>query len=249
MGRRRVRPAVHQPTVGYFDHHVPEYSPRRLARAVELIDTHVPAGASLVDVGCGAGSVMAHLAARTRLARFTGLDVSTASLDRAARAVDAELHRASILDPATVRRFGGRFDVAVMAAVLHHLVGPTRRSSRRAAATAVAHAWRLLRPGGHLVVVEPTFAPAPPLTLLFWTKNLTSRVVDRRIPVGDYWNNIGPPVVSYYSHRDVRELVRRQPGATVVHAEATPQPLTRLAGAVLTKTGTTVMARRAAAAD
>jgi SAM-dependent methyltransferase len=240
--RGAALPVADHDTVAYFDHHVPEYSPGRLQRAVQLINEHKPPKATLIDVGCGVGDVLAHLAEQTGLTRLVGLDVSPRCLALARGKVAAELHQASILDPATVHRFGGRFDVAVVAAVLHHLVGPTRRRSRRAAILAVANALQLVRPGGFLVIMEPTFAPSPPLTALFWAKSVTSKLTSRRLPIGGYWNNVGPPVVSYYSERQLVDMVKRHPAAEVVYVEAVPQRIGRLAGTLLTKTNTTIMA-------
>jgi 2-polyprenyl-3-methyl-5-hydroxy-6-metoxy-1,4-benzoquinol methylase len=240
--RKASGPAVTFTTTGYFDHYALEYSPRRLRRAVELINEQKPANATLIDVGCGVGNVLAYVAEQTGITRLTGIDVSSRGLALAAEKVDADLHQASVLDTTWVRRFRGQFDFAVMAAVLHHVIGPTRQRSRRAAAAAVSNAFTLVRPGGHLLIVEPTFVPSPPLTALFWTKRLTSTVVTRRLPVGGYWNNIGPPVVSYYSDRQVRDMVARQPGAELICFEAVPQRLSRLAGAFVAKSSTTVMA-------
>jgi SAM-dependent methyltransferase len=242
--RRAAHPVVDHDTVAYFDHHAPEYSPRRLRRAVRLINAHKPPDATLIDIGCGVGDVLAHLTEQTGLTRLVGLDVSPRCLALAREKVDAELHQASILDPATVERFGGQFDFAVLAAVLHHLVGPTRRRSRQAAVLAVANALTLVRPGGQLVIVEPTFVPIAPLTALFWAKSATSKFTSRRLPIGGYWNNIGPPVVSYYSDRQLLDMVERQPAAKVGHFESEPMPMGGIAGALLTKTNTTIMATR-----
>jgi len=231
-------------TVEYFEHHAYEYSPRRLGLAVAFVNEHATPGASLIDIGCGVGNVLAHIAENTGIRNLVGLDVSERSLELTRQKVDAELHRASVLDHATVDRFRGAFDFAVMAAVLHHLVGPTRRRSHRAAELAAAHALELVKPGGHLIVMEPTFSPTAPLTALFWTKSLTSRVFRGRLPIGSYWNNVGAPVVSYYSSEQVLAMVREQPGAEIVLVDMAPQHLSRLAGALLTKSNTTVVASR-----
>jgi 2-polyprenyl-3-methyl-5-hydroxy-6-metoxy-1,4-benzoquinol methylase len=243
-GRSGHRVVDHD-TIAYFDHCAPEYAARRLARAVRLINEHKTPSATLIDIGCGAGNILAHLAQQTGLTRLVGIDVSSRCLAVAHERSHAELHEASILDPATVGRFGGQFDFALVAAVLHHLIGSTRRDSHRAAHLAVANAFNLVRPGGYLVITEPTFVPSAPLTALFWAKKLTSTFVSRRLPIGGYWNNIGPPVVSYYNHRQVLDMVRRLPAAKIMYAEAVPEPLSKLAEALVTKANTTIMAIRA----
>ena len=230
-------------TAAYFEHHAPEYSPRRLRTAMRLINKLAPADGALIDVGCGVGNVLAYAAGKTRLPRLVGMDVSPRCLEMARDRVNAEFVQASILDADAVERMRGRFDVALMAAVLHHVIDGTRRRSRGAAERAVTNAAALIRPGGHLVIVEPTFRPAPPLTALFWMKRLTSAVVERRIPIGGYWNNIGPPVVSYYSHADVLAMVAGVPGIRVVDQVAEPQRLSPLAARVLAKTNSTIVAQ------
>lgn len=236
--------ATDQGTTAYFDHHMPEYSLRHARRAVQLIGAAGPRDAALVDIGCGVGSVLALLAETTTgITRLVGFDVSAACLELTKQKVDAELHQVSILDPATIERFRGQFDFALMAAILHHLVGPTRRRSRRLVESALANSLMLLKPGGYLVIAEPTFTPSAPLGALFWAKSLTARLTSRRLPVGGYWNNIGPPVVSYYTPDQLHTLVARLPPAEIVSSDSAPQPLHRLGRALVTKTNTTMMIR------
>ncbi|MBD0293408.1 MAG: class I SAM-dependent methyltransferase [Jiangellaceae bacterium] len=245
MARTSQRPAHGDPdTAAYFDDHTHEYSVGRLRRAVEFIRQHRTPDATLVDIGCGTGNVLAHIKRHTDLHAVVGLDVSERSLQITREQVGAEVHLASVLDDSTVERFGERFDFAIMAAVLHHLVEPTRRRSLHTAFHGVHNAVRLVRPGGYLIVIEPTFTPSAPLTALFWTKTLLSKLFHRRLALGSYWNNVGAPVVSYYSRDHVLAMVRAQPIARVVLEDNAPQPLSRLAAQVVTKSNTTVVAQR-----
>jgi SAM-dependent methyltransferase len=143
----------------------------------------------------------------------------------ARRRVEFRAHRGSILDPDFVASLPGGYDVVVMAAVLHHLVGRTRRSSRRLADTALRHALGLLAPGGRLVIVEPTYAPRWAMTALFWVKQILG-VAGRRIELGK-WNNLGAPLVSYYDPAGIRGLVG-DAGGSVVRSHDRPQRLRRL---------------------
>ena len=237
-------PGTGQGTTAYFEHHVPEYSLRHARRAVQLIHAAGPRDAALVDIGCGVGTVLALLAETSPgITRFVGFDVSAACLELTRQRVDAELHQASILDPATIERFRGQFDFALMAAVLHHLVGSTRRRSRRIAETAIANSLVLLKPGGYLVIAEPTFVPSAALGALFWVKSLSARLTSRRLPIGGYWNNIGPPVVSYYGPDQLRALVAGVPAAEIVSTDSVPQRLNRLGQILVAKTNTTMMIR------
>jgi 2-polyprenyl-3-methyl-5-hydroxy-6-metoxy-1,4-benzoquinol methylase len=234
-----------QATVEYFEQHAHDYSASRLRPAVAFVKKHMSHDASLIDIGCGSGNVLAHIARTTRISNLVGLDVSERCVELTRQKVAAEVYRASVLDVATVDRFRGRFDFAVLAAVLHHLVGPTRRRSQHAASQAVSNAIQLVKPGGYLIVMEPTFTPAAPVFALFWAKTMLAKIFRRRLPVGDYWNNIGAPVVSYYSSNQVVAMLRSSAGAEVVQVENIPQQLSTLADLLVSKSNTTIVARRA----
>lgn len=233
-----------QATVDYFEYHVHDYSPGRLHPAVTFIAEHNTSDASLIDIGCGTGNVLAYIARTTGISQLAGLDVSERCVELTKKNVAADVYRASVLDDATIARFRGRFDFAVMAAVLHHLVGPTRRRSHRAATRAVSNALELVKPSGHLIVMEPTFTPAATVFALFWVKTVLSKIFHRRLPVGGYWNNIGAPVVSYYSSEQVQAMLWTSLGAEIVHVDDAPQRLSKLADLLVSKSNTTVIARR-----
>jgi 2-polyprenyl-3-methyl-5-hydroxy-6-metoxy-1,4-benzoquinol methylase len=233
-----------QATIDYFEHHVHDYSSGRLHPAVTFIAEHTTPDASLIDIGCGTGNVLAHIARTTGISQLAGLDVSERCVELTKEKVAADVYRASVLDDATVARFRGSFDFAVMAAVLHHLVGVNRRRSRRAANRAVSNALELVKPGGYLIVMEPTFTPAATVFALFWVKTVLSKIFHRRLPVGGYWNNIGAPVVSYYSSKQVLTMLQTSPGAEIVQVDEVPQRLSKLADLLVSKSNTTVMARR-----
>jgi 2-polyprenyl-3-methyl-5-hydroxy-6-metoxy-1,4-benzoquinol methylase len=235
-----------QATVEYFDHHAHDYSAGRLRPAVAFINEHLPVDASLIDIGCGTGNVLAHIAKATGIRHLAGLDVSERCVELTLQKVAAAaVYRASVLDQGMVDQFRGRFDFAVLAAVLHHLVGPTRGRSRQLADRAVSNALQLVKPGGYLIVMEPTFTPAAPVFALFWVKVVLSKIFRRRLPVGDYWNNIGAPVVSYYSCEQVQAMLRTAlPGTQIVQVDEVPQTLNALADRLVSKSNTTVVARR-----
>ncbi len=162
-------------TEAYFDTWTPEYDAARFAPAAEWIRRLAGEGSTLVDVGCGSGNVLAYLRAETGLRRLAGVDVSPRCLEQARQRVGCETHQGSILDAGLVERLAGRFDFAVLGAVLHHLVGRTRRASRERARLALAHAVSLVRPGGHVIVLEPVFYPRGR-----WTSSSTPRRSRRR---------------------------------------------------------------------
>lgn len=229
-------------TVRYFDAHAPEYSIDRLAFAAEVIAQHADADSSLIDLGCGAGNTLAYLVETTPINDVVGVDVSEGLLERCREQVQAPVHLASILDDDLESIVGRKFDVAVVAAVLHHLIGPTRARSRGHAQAAIRNALRLLNPGGHLVIVEPSFGPRLVLDGVFYVKKALSSVTNRRVFVGDnYWTNFGAPVVSYYGNHELQSMVEQE-GGRVVASKIGPESLGRL-DAVITKSNITLIAQ------
>lgn len=231
-------------TVAYFDEHVPEYSTGRLAFPAEFIREHRQAGSAIVDIGCGAGNTLAYLRDATGIQDLCGIDVSERLLERMREEVPgAEAHLGSVLDRELVERIGRRFDFAVIAAVLHHLIGRNRRESRELAARAVHHALDMLRPGGHLIVVDEAFAPQAAVSAVFWVKKGVTRVTSRRIGLFGYWNNIGAPVVAYLSRQQLMEMVQAGGRAELVSSRVEPARLSAPARWLLRKEDVTLVAR------
>ncbi len=215
-------------TEAYFDAWTPEYDAARFARAAEWIRRLAGEGSSLVDVGCGSGNVLAYLRDATGLRHLAGLDVSPRYLEQARERVGCETHQGSILDPEVVERLGGRFDFAVLGAVLHHLVGRTRRASRARARLALAHSLSLVRPGGHVLVLERVLSPSWMMDVVFYVKTLAVKITSRRLELFDQWNNLGAPVVSYYTKEEVRQMVAEDPRAELLDESSVPAPWSAL---------------------
>lgn len=107
-----------------------------LARLLEVL----PAGAAVLDIGCGAGVPVT--AALARVAAVIGVDISRAQLEQARRNVpQARL----VLDDIMITEFApSSFDAVVAFYALFHLP----REDHRPLLERVA---RWLRPGGHLL--------------------------------------------------------------------------------------------------
>jgi len=122
---------------------VPETHPRR-ERTAGLLAT-LPVGASLLELGCGAGMpVAAEIVSRGH--SYIGVDVSPRQIELAARHVPGgDFRLGDILD----QRFGaGLFDAVLALYVLTHV--PRERWK---AVVANIHRW--LKPGGLLLVNVP----------------------------------------------------------------------------------------------
>jgi SAM-dependent methyltransferase len=231
-------------TAAYFDENIPEYGAARHEFAAEFIREHAGPGASLVDLGCGVGDTLAYVKEATGIEDVAGLDVSPRCLEQTRERVGCETFQGSIYDPAFAATIERRFDFGVLAAVLHHLIGRTRKESRRYAELALRNSVELLKPGGHLIVLEPVFEPRRVLDGLFYVKKGMSKVSSKRIGVGGYWNNIGVPVVSYYTNEQLAQMVSSTPGLTIVARDIDPESLGTVVDKIVRKTNTTLIARK-----
>jgi len=117
---------------------------------VELLhhDTKYPAGARVLEVGCGVGAQTVTLVARSPEAEITCVDISAHSLLQARTRVLAAGHRNAIFCRGDLHRLpfpDASFDHAFVCFVLEHLADPT------AALSAVQSK---VRPGGSFTVIE-----------------------------------------------------------------------------------------------
>src|SRR5262245_50503191 len=133
------------------------YSTRESKRLVDqataladllLADTVYPAGARVLEAGCGIGAQTLTLARQSPEAEIVCVDISLPSLAHAKRAVEAaglrnvSFERADIF---TLPFAPASFDHLFVCFVLEHLAEPLE---------ALAHLRRVLKPGGSITVVE-----------------------------------------------------------------------------------------------
>lgn len=204
-------------TVAYFDEFTPTYDPGRFDFAFRFVSSHARPGAKLVDLGCGDGAVLDAFRKNTPIEDVTGMDVSRRCLAKARELTRCQTVHGSILDSGVVEELRERFDYCVLGSVLHHLIGATRGRSYQAARACLSNALLILRSGGHLLLYEPTYSPVVLLTCVFWAKKLVSSLSGNRFEVmGRHWANLGQPVVSYLSRRQLMDMVDGLSGARVV---------------------------------
>ena len=133
------------------------YSPRESVRLgdqaqtlADLLhgDERYPAGAHVLEVGCGTGAQTVILARNNPAARFVSVDISPASLEQAKARVEAagyenvDFLAADVYDLPFAE---ASFDHVFICFVLEHLPRPTE---------ALRCLRRVLRPGGSITVIE-----------------------------------------------------------------------------------------------
>lgn len=112
-----------------------------------LVVRAVPAGSSVLELGCATGSTTKVL--RDKGCRVTAVEVDVAAAARAAAFADALV--VADLDGAGLDAIGGTYDVVVVADVLEHLL-----DARRVLDFAASR----LKPGGRVIVSLPNVAHA-----------------------------------------------------------------------------------------
>jgi ubiquinone/menaquinone biosynthesis C-methylase UbiE len=193
-------PNVHAPDPGSAD---------RIAKSLALIRSLSPK--SVVDVGCGTGTIAARIHHETG-ANVVGFDISASAVaESRKRGVEAhvlDLDRDNLPIPdATI-------EVVLMAEVIEHVVNPDH---------ALSEIHRVLVPGGNLVLSTPNMACLinrimVPLGLQpFHTEVSTKVVIGRRFGfLGEGAEPVGHLRIATY--RALRQLLKLN-GFTVRHAE------------------------------
>lgn len=142
-----------------YDAYVDTPKPFRLLGAIrpyvcpfDKLLRFVPERASVLDCGCGPGSLLLAMAAVSGIASGTGCDIAAPPL-ASARAAAQRLGAEDVLTFVQIRSVHdtppGPFDVVTMVDVLHHVPGDERAAIVAAAASRV-------RPGGAFIYKDMT---------------------------------------------------------------------------------------------
>jgi SAM-dependent methyltransferase len=231
-------------TVEYFDQHTPEYSLGRFRYGIEFIKSHAGAEKTLVDVGCGSGNILEYVRSETPVQNVCGIDVAPNYVVTTREKI-GHAFLGSILDTDFVESLP-EFDFVLLGAVLHHLVGNTRKQSKRNAETAIENALILTKPGGYLIIVEPTFYPSFAMDVLFYVKRLVTKLTPGRVQILGKWNNVGAPVVSYCTSEEFCRMVEHAGVCKIVGQEIKEMKIGLLmrAAGITRRTSTTIVVQR-----
>lgn len=112
---------------------------------VDHFEINLPAVPCVVDIGCGAGDLLAEVKQRHPQATLAGLDYSSKAVENAKSAFPGGEFRQFVIDRELPYE-SGRFDLVMCCDVLEHLEHP------REVATELV---RICRPGGLVVIVVP----------------------------------------------------------------------------------------------
>ena len=112
----------------------------------------------VLDIGCGRGAVLTAVARRLRSGRATGIDIWSTH-DQSGNAREVTVRNAALegVDDRITVQTGdmralpfadGTFDLVVSSLAIHNI--PSRSERERA----VAEAWRVVKPGGRIVIAD-----------------------------------------------------------------------------------------------
>jgi SAM-dependent methyltransferase len=160
-----------QPSTRFLQDHYQDYlsadpqgvaSWRRLmaqifVKSAELIEETIPVSGRLLDVGCGYGFFLEEMASRGW--RVEGIEISATGLSYAREKLGLDVSDKPLPRPDWP---DGCFDVITLFYVIEHLKDPR---------AVLEEAWRLLRPGGLLLLRWPHTAPIVRL-LKPWSERL-----------------------------------------------------------------------------
>jgi 2-polyprenyl-3-methyl-5-hydroxy-6-metoxy-1,4-benzoquinol methylase len=109
---------------GHHDSVLRSHRWRTAENSAAYLLPHLQAGMTVLDLGCGPGTVTCDLATRVAPGEVLGIDLSAAVIDEA-RSTAAERGVTNVtFDVADLHDVGGRYDVVHAHQVLHHLSDP-----------------------------------------------------------------------------------------------------------------------------
>lgn len=215
----------------YFDRHLPRYIVSQ--DLIDFIGQYSKPNSSIIDIGVGTGDVLALVAEQIGERNLYGMDISRLSLQQAQERTGCRTYWASILEKDLAEKVGRKFDIAIMKSILHHLISRNRNESKRLAISAIENAAALLNDKGYLVIGEPGFYPSFSMDILFYIKKFFSRVTTRRLEIFSQFNNIGPPVVSYYTNEQLVGMINNIPFLRIRENRVVPRRTSALMRATL----------------
>ena len=172
-------------------------------RRVALIRRYIPLeGARILDAGCGLGLYVRRF--RQLSDKAYGIDVDPDKV----REASLTLPNIDGASAESLPYAQGFFDVVLSHEVLEHV---------RDDLAAVREAYRVLKPGGHLVIFVPNRFYPFETHGVYWRGEYHSGNVPLVNYLPDFWRNRLCPHVRAYTRRGLRRLFEGLPGRFLVH--------------------------------
>ena len=212
-----------QKTLSYFNHYTPKYSIKKFDNILYFLNKYGKKNDSLIDIGCGNGELLLLIEKKTRIKKLHGIDTSSEYMKQAKKKISCKIYKGSILDNQLVLSLEEKFDFAIMSAVLHHLIGKNRKESRNQAQKAIKNALKLVKNNSYIIILEPLFSSVFFSTIIFYLKKFFSFFYAKRIEIFGKWNNIGAPIVSYYSLSEIKDIVKSNNKINIIKIIKNPE--------------------------
>jgi len=126
-------------------------------------------GAKVLDVGCGTGFAVLHLASRSFIRKACGIDISSVMVEKARAKVPQYLRQKAEFRQASSESIpyaARKFDYILCTNSFHHYIDPL---------SVLAEMRRVLRPGGQVVILEN----APDLSWYTWAWDYILRMIEK----------------------------------------------------------------------
>ncbi|MBN2379566.1 class I SAM-dependent methyltransferase [candidate division WOR-3 bacterium] len=214
-GQMHPQQSYDKKTKVFFDSQTPEYPTEWFNYLLGFVQRTSTKKSTLIDIGCGSGNVLLVFREKTKIKRCVGVDVSTQLIKKARNDYKLEAYEGSVFDHNLCDVVGSNYDYVILGQILHHLVGKTRNQSKGNARKALLSAMRLLQSGGYLLIYEPTYYPSLPCDIIFWIKRFVTSFSMRRIDILRKFHNIGAPVVSFLTHKELKVMIQHIPDCRI----------------------------------
>jgi len=187
----------------YFENFTPSYSLNNFSSIIDYLSRK--RRVRVLDIGCGDGKSLEKLKRHLHCDVYGLEEVETYKI-KANEGILKEIYWMSILDNKKIKKINRKFDVIILSRVLHHLVSESPELSNKLSQKAIKNAFSLVKKNGEVIISEPLFEPAYLNRFIFYVKKIFSKLTSKRITLFGYWNNIGAPVVNYFTAQQIKKI-------------------------------------------
>lgn len=191
-------------TFKYFDQNLPRFS---LERYIWLFDELKGTTGDLLEIGSGDGKIIGYLSKKEKLNCY-GVECVSNYRKVIPKELKGKIFYGSIVDEHFTESISKKFDYIIFGYVVHHLVGSSKSSSEKLLHKALSNSRKILKNNGLIIVAEPVVEPKIFSNTIFYLKKFFTIFSGKRIFFGNYWNNLGAPVVNFYGERELFKILQ-----------------------------------------